>query len=779
MAVKTDMSKAYDRLEWSFITSVLERLGFHQHWIGLIMQCISTVTYSFLINGSSRGKVIPSRGIRQGDPLSPYIFILCSEVLSGLCNKSQADGTIQGIQVARGSPRINHLLFADDTMFFLKADKASTIALKAIITKYEVESGQSINREKSSITFSRKAPAELKRMIHNILQIHKEGGVGKYLGLPEQFGRRKRDIFSSVVERIKQKASSWSNRHLSPAGKLVMVQSVLTPIPSYSMSFFKLPVSLCKRIQSALTRFWWDDRGGKRKMAWISWPKLTLPKSDGGLGVRDIEAFNEALLAKVSWRLLQQPEGLLGRTLLSKYCPEGNLLTCSPPGAASHGWNSILAGRDLLVKNLGWLVGDGASINIWDDPWLSLEKPLQPMGPATQASAMLVVKDLIHADRGEWNRGLIQTVLPHWEDQILLLQPSVRGAPDILKWLGTKRGDYSVKSGYHTAMSEVRDKILEDEATAEIDWKKTVWNLKLAPKVKMFIWKGLKGILPTGERLLERHINVDPRCKRCGCSESINHLLFHCPFAREVWKLSPLDGNFEVSGLTDLRADWTAVHAQRCLPPAGVSDTMLVPWILWSIWKARNKFLFENFAGNPADTLSMAIVAAREWVGAQQEKEVKSSPTSIQGTEEQVDMVIRSDAAWSVTNKCAGLGWVMLTQAQILRGHKGASFVSSALTAEALALREAVKFGHDMNLKRVRFESDSAHLIKAINKREPYMELYGILEDILRLLNEFDVVVFGWISRESNGVADLLAKNTLSLYEQEVAGEELIPPPNN
>ena len=84
-----------------------------------------------------------------------------------------------------------------------------------------------------------------------------------------------------------------------------------------------------------------------------------------------------------------------------------------------------------------------------------------------------------------------------------------------------------------------------------------------------------------------------------------------------------------------------------------------------------------------------------------------------------------------------------------------------------------------MNLKRVRFESDSAHLIKAINKREPDMELYGILEDILRLSNEFDVVVFGWISRESNGVVDLLAKNTLSLYEQEVAGEELIPPPNN
>ena len=215
MAVKTDMSKAYDRLEWDFITAVLERLGFHHQWIGLIMQCISTVKYSFLINGSPRGKVKPSRGIRQGDPLSPYIFILCSEVLSGLCNKAQAEGRIEGIKVARGSPRINHLLFADDTMFFLKANKESTLALKEILHSYGKASGQSINLAKSSVTFSRKAPATLKRMVHNELQIQKEGGVGKYLGLPEHFGRKKKDLFSSIVERIKQKASSWSNRYLS------------------------------------------------------------------------------------------------------------------------------------------------------------------------------------------------------------------------------------------------------------------------------------------------------------------------------------------------------------------------------------------------------------------------------------------------------------------------------------------------------------------------------------------------------------------------------------
>lgn len=109
-----------------------------------------------------------------------------------------------------------------------------------------------------------------KQRVHNELRILKEGGIEKYLGFPKYFGRCKRDLFVSMVDRIKQKANSWSNRHLSTAGKLVMLQSVFTPVPSHAMSCFKLPVSLCKRIQSALSRFWWDGRNGKRKMAWIS-----------------------------------------------------------------------------------------------------------------------------------------------------------------------------------------------------------------------------------------------------------------------------------------------------------------------------------------------------------------------------------------------------------------------------------------------------------------------------------------------------------------------------
>ena len=239
LAVKTDMSKAYNRLEWEFISLVLRRMGFHPKWITLVMQCITTVTYSFLINGSPRGRVKPSRGIRQGDPLSPYIFILCSEVFSGLCIKAKANGTMKGIRVARGCPRVNHLLFADDTMFFIDATNESSKTLKDFLRRYECASGQSINTAKYSISFSRRTPGQLKSTVKDILQIPNEGGVGKYLGLPEHFGRRKRDSFASIMDKIKQKAKGWSNRYLSTAGKLVILKSVLTPIPSYAMTYFK------------------------------------------------------------------------------------------------------------------------------------------------------------------------------------------------------------------------------------------------------------------------------------------------------------------------------------------------------------------------------------------------------------------------------------------------------------------------------------------------------------------------------------------------------------
>lgn len=139
-----------------------------------------------------------------------------------------------------------------------------------------------INKAKSSITFSSKTPAAIRENTKSILEITKEGGLGKYLGLHEYFGRRKRDLFTSIVDRIRQKAISWSTKRLSRAGKLTMLKAVLSVIPIYTMTCFLLPVSLCKKIQSVLTRFFWDSNEGKKKICWIAWEKMTKPKAMGG-----------------------------------------------------------------------------------------------------------------------------------------------------------------------------------------------------------------------------------------------------------------------------------------------------------------------------------------------------------------------------------------------------------------------------------------------------------------------------------------------------------------
>jgi hypothetical protein len=135
------MSKAYDRLEWDFVEGVLRKLGFTNRWIVLLMSCIRTVTYSILINRQPQGHVISSRGIRQGDTISPYLFILCAEVLSSLLQQSAREGIISGVPISRGGTKIHHLLFADDSLLFCRANLREWGHIQILLGKYEVASG--------------------------------------------------------------------------------------------------------------------------------------------------------------------------------------------------------------------------------------------------------------------------------------------------------------------------------------------------------------------------------------------------------------------------------------------------------------------------------------------------------------------------------------------------------------------------------------------------------------------------------------------------------------
>jgi hypothetical protein len=148
------MHKAYDRVEWEFLRKMMLRLGFHQEWVDLVMACVTLVSYDVRFNSQLTDEFIPTRGIRQGDHLSPYLFLLCAEGLSSSLLHVEEIGGIEGVKVCRGAPSVSHLLFADDSLILLKADLTNAISLQQVLEFYCANSGQLISVAKSSVFFS-------------------------------------------------------------------------------------------------------------------------------------------------------------------------------------------------------------------------------------------------------------------------------------------------------------------------------------------------------------------------------------------------------------------------------------------------------------------------------------------------------------------------------------------------------------------------------------------------------------------------------------------------
>ena len=153
MAMKLDMSKAYDRVEWPFLEQILLKLEFQESWVDLIMGCITTVTYSILVNGEPKGMITPLRGLRQGDPLSPYLFLFCVERLNALLCGATSRGEIHGFSICRSGPKLNHLFFVDDCLIFCKSTLEECNKIQELHGHYEVALGQIINKEKTTLFF--------------------------------------------------------------------------------------------------------------------------------------------------------------------------------------------------------------------------------------------------------------------------------------------------------------------------------------------------------------------------------------------------------------------------------------------------------------------------------------------------------------------------------------------------------------------------------------------------------------------------------------------------
>ena len=369
MALKLDISKAYDRVEWSFLECLLRKLGFHNRWVDLMMECITTVSYSILINGEPSQTIYPSRGLRQGDPISPYLFLLVTEGLHGLISKAATSGDIRGISICRNGPRLTHLFFADDGLLFCRASIQECTHIQTLLTTYEEASGHQLNREKTTLFFSKNTDIEIQDSIKVLLGVPKIKQYEKYLGLPSFVGKHKKASLAYIKDRIWSKLQGWKEKLLSRAGREVLLKAVIQAIPAYFMSCFKLPNTLCQEIAILIRKFWWGQHGTRRRIHWVKRRTLCRPKANGGLGFRELKNFNDAMLAEQVWRLLKNQDSLFFKFFKSKYFPHGSVFDAKD-NKWSFAWKSILKGRELIKCGLKWRIGNGSQVRIFHDAWL-------------------------------------------------------------------------------------------------------------------------------------------------------------------------------------------------------------------------------------------------------------------------------------------------------------------------------------------------------------------------------------------------------------------------
>ena len=306
---------------------------------------------------------------------------------------------------------------------------------------------------------------------------------------------------------------------------------------------------IIKQIMAMMSEFWWRNGQETRGMHWKSWESLCRPKASGGLGFKDLEAYNLALLGKQLWRMIKNPKSLMCRVFKSRYFRNTDPLNASLGSRPSYAWRSIHATQKLIQHGARVVIGNGRDTKIWQERWIGaapatmIKSVRRPEGNERISLADdMRVSALIRVNRKEWNLELIERLFTtEIQEQILKIRPAGNYSRNTYSWEFTKTGHYTVKSGYWVQTNIVApDKEVQEVIQPRLDGiYQQIWGLETSPKIKHFLWKCLSNALPVMENMAYRHIAKDKSCSRCGGeAESVNHLLFHCPYARLIWAVA-------------------------------------------------------------------------------------------------------------------------------------------------------------------------------------------------------------------------------------------------
>ncbi|KAL0304188.1 UNVERIFIED_CONTAM: putative ribonuclease H protein [Sesamum radiatum] len=517
-------------------------LGFPSQWLRLVRNCITNCWFSILINGSLNGLFQSSRGLWQGDPLSPTLFVLTAEYFSRNLNiLMDSDRSL----LFQGSQGISHLAYVDDVLIFTNSKERSLQKIMEFLKGYEEASGQLIHIAKSSFIVAPKTPLAVKRTIKRVTGFVLKSFPFNYLGAPIYVGRKKIEYFDRLVEGMATKIGGWEKKFLSYRGRLQLIKSVLMAMPTHLFAVLDPPKGVLLRIERMLNKFFWGS---------------------------------SAFSLKLWWRF-RTTESLWAGFLKSKYCKRSCPASTHIYSNGSPQWRRLFKSKDIAETSLFWNIGK-SDLCFWHDNWLgdaSLADIMQP-------SFSLHERVNYYWKNGEWDKDKLSLVLPMDLVQKVVAIPFDDIVNDKPCWKVDPTGNFSVKSAWELVRNGgIRRPFLKE-----------FWHPTVTPSMSIFIWRLLHNFIPVDERLREKGLSIVSKCMCCHNSETVQHLFLNGNVAREVWLYFGT-----LFSLIPPHTEYisTMIHAWRLSSPFvnnGHIRLLLPILILWSMWRMRNEAKFND-----------------------------------------------------------------------------------------------------------------------------------------------------------------------------------------
>ncbi|GJX65786.1 RNA-directed DNA polymerase, eukaryota, reverse transcriptase zinc-binding domain protein [Tanacetum coccineum] len=465
-AFKVDIEKAYDTVNWEFLKTALQRFGFHASMIKWIMICLTTASFSICINGDIHGFFKGKRGLRQGDPMSPYLFTIVMEVFNLMVQRQIRLDNRFKYHWGCSRIRLTHLCFADDLLMLCHGDHISASILRRALDEFSMTSGLYPNMSKSTVFYGN-IHDTVKDEIQLAMPFRKGVLPVRYLGIPLTAKTLSIADCRVLIEKVKNRILDWRNKSLSLARKFQLVASVLSSLHVYWASMFILPVFVCNSIDKLLKNFVWSKNDATKGIDSVAWKDVCRPKEEGGLGLKSLKVMNHALMVKknFSWNLKQ-----------------------------------ILRLRDSIRRNVGYKIGNGRGCFIWYDRWHS-------NGPICR----LISNDVIKSSGFNLNAKVADLVSNNnwnWPNDWSVRFKEVLDVPvpvldqdrdDMALWFDKQNVEvrFSVKEVWTVLRPDV-PKVL---------WHKHVWFSQCIPRHSFILWMAIKGRLKTQDRI-SRWFNV-------------------------------------------------------------------------------------------------------------------------------------------------------------------------------------------------------------------------------------------------------------------------------